>query len=113
MERKDKKALIDAYKQKKAVGGIFLIENTKTGRAMLLPSSDPEGTKNRFNFARETRTAPHLAITDWGDGTDFKVTLLDSMELDKEWDRQRVKKELSALTDLWREKFSDYIWYGL
>ena len=111
MERKDKKALIDAYKQKKGLGGVFLIENTKTGRAMLLPSPDLEGTKNRFAFARESHTAMHLSITDWGDGSNFTITLLDSMELEREWDRQRVRDELAALTDLWHEKLGDRLWY--
>lgn len=111
MDRERKKELITSYKQQKAVAGLHLIENLSTGRALLLPTPNVAGAESRFAFGRGTGMSPHPAIKDWRDGVDFRITLLDTLEIEDDWDRRRIKEELQTLSELWREKLGERDWY--
>ena len=111
MERERKRELIAAYKQREIQGGLHLIENRQTGRALLLPTPNLAGAESRFAFCHKTHTSPHPKIKDWGDGADFRITLLDTLDLEEDWDRRRVRQELAALSELWQEKLAGRDWY--
>lgn len=111
MENERKKQLIAAYKQRRAAGGLHLLENIASGRCLLLPTPDVAGAENRFAFARKTKTPPHPKVKDWGDGSGFRITLLDTLEKEEDWDNRQYREQLQALAALWREKLEPREWY--
>lgn len=111
MDHEKRKALAAAFKQKKVSGGIHLVENTATGRCLLLPTPNLDGAENRFAFARKTHFPPHPKLYDWGDGSAFTITLLDTLEKEEDWDEYRFRRALRELAALWQEKLSPREWY--
>ena len=112
MEKEEKKIRIANYKEKKSIGGVQMIRNTKNGKALLLPTPNAEGAENRFAFALATGGCIHPKLqADWGKGGPFTCVILDTLEKEEDWDNRRFREELEVLCALWMEKFPEQTWY--
>ncbi len=49
-----KKELKARYKDRRIIGGVFVIRNTATNKLFLDSTTDLQGSKNRFAFAQQT-----------------------------------------------------------
>jgi hypothetical protein len=54
MDKQDRKKITDAYKARRALGGVFAVRNSANGKALVLAVTDLQGSKNRFEFAQQT-----------------------------------------------------------
>jgi len=61
-----KKVLKAQYSDREIIGGVFLIRNTISGKALLDSSVDIRGSKNRFEFAQMTGSCVNPKKDKWG-----------------------------------------------
>ena len=111
MDHENRRKLRDNYMQRKVTGGVFLLENTSNGRCMLITANEIAGMRNRFEFAKKTKSAFHPKLTDWGDGSSFSFTLLDELERKEDCSTRDFQEQLKVLTELWRDNLGDRDWY--
>jgi isocitrate dehydrogenase len=54
MDKQDRKKIIDSYKARRAVGGVFAVINSANGKRFVSAATDLQGSKNRFEFSQAT-----------------------------------------------------------
>ncbi len=107
-----KKELIRDYKEKKQLGCVYLLKNQQNGKALLLTAADLAGAENRFHFAQQTRSCVHPKLQqDWGDGSQFVMELVETLERPEDGDNKSFAGELKELAQLCKEKFPGQAWY--
>ena len=103
------RALLEAYKARKVVGGVCAIRNETSGRTLVYPAADLQGQRNRFRFSVTTNTCVHAALAaDWrslGPG-EFSFQALEELERGPEQTEAAFKADLEALAEIWREKLA-------
>lgn len=103
------KELISAYRERTVVGGVCLIRNTVTGRCLFIPSANPEGQRNRFQFAYSTDTCLHPSLrSDWQShgSASFAFSCLETLEKKPEQTDRQFQEELNLLADIWRARLT-------
>jgi len=107
--KKTKKELTSAYKQKPEEGGVFLIRNTATGKVLLDSSPNLAGQKNRFEFAKATKSCIHKKLEkDWktyGCGA-FEFEVLEELRQGDAQSSSEFAEDVKTLLEIWEEKFS-------
>ena len=102
-----RKTLINDYKQRKIIGGVFKVTNTVTGRYLLDSAADIQARQNAFNFSVTTNNAfDYKMRKDWqesGAGV-FKFEVLDSIEKKESQSREQFMEDLKTLEQIWMEK---------
>jgi hypothetical protein len=68
MDKKDRKKIIDSYKERRAVGGVFAVRNSANGRSYVSMTTDMQGSVNRFEFSQATGSCAFKPMQD-----DFKA----------------------------------------
>jgi hypothetical protein len=107
MSSSRRKELKQAYKLQMQPMGIFVIRNLVTGKTLLDSSNNLPAIINRHRFALQlgAHTNKELMV-DWHlygeEGFVFEVVDEIKQSTDPAYD---YKAELSALLDLWREKY--------
>jgi len=95
------------YLEREVVGGVFLIENTVTGKALLDSSVDIQGSKNRFEFAQSTGSCvvPKLQ-SDWNEhgGSSFVFKVLELLTKNDSQTKEEFKADIVVLEEMWSEK---------
>lgn len=110
----NKKELIDAYKNRKQIGGICKITNTKTGKIFLFTTADTIGSKNRFEFSKKTGSAINLKLqADWNlYGEDvFEFEIIEQLEKNLDQTVKEFNEDLNELLELYIQKFSNVDMY--
>ncbi len=108
MKPQNKKDLIEAYKQRKQIGGVYAVTNKATGKALVLASAEIGGIQKRYEFAEATGGCfhpklQHDAKTYGNDAFSFAV--LETIERkDTQTDRE-FAEDLEVLLALWLEKY--------
>ena len=103
------RALLEAYKTRKVVGGVCAIRNETTGRTLVYPAADPKGQHNRFRFSVSTNTCVHAALAaDWRSlGPEaFSFRVLEELERGPEQTEAAFRADLETLAEIWREKLA-------
>lgn len=104
-----KKELKAAYKERPTTGGVYAIRCGPTGRVFLYAAPNPQGQQNRFGFSQSTGTCIHAALApDWRayGSAAFSFAVLETLDMGPAQSTQDFHADLSALTDIWREKLS-------
>lgn len=108
MDRQNRKELIQNYKDRKVIGGIYCIKNTVNNKVLLQSTVDLQGGLNRFEFAKNTGSCVSLFLQkDWAAfGKDvFIVEVLDRLEKSNEQTQKEFLKDIKDLEEIWKEKF--------
>lgn len=110
MDAGKRKALKDAYKEKKAVGGVCVIECAGNHKKLLQASRDVEGLRHRFDFAKKINSCPDPSLRgEWerygGDSFTFRV--LETLEKGEAQSDADFRDDVNTLLKLWREKISE------
>jgi hypothetical protein len=103
----DKKELINEYKQRKIVGGVFRVVNTKTGKYLLDYATDLQAKQNSFSFMVATNASfDYKMDKDWKElgAQAFKFEVLDSLEKKKDQTQEQFVEDLKTLMAMWVEK---------
>lgn len=110
MERQNRKAQKDAYKQRKMIGGVCAIKNDRTGRVLLIAATDVEGMAKRFEFAYKTGTGFHPKLQKdfliYGEDA-FSFSTVETLEKKETQTDREFHEDLETLLELWRTKYAE------
>lgn len=100
-----RKAITQAYKERKLHGGVYTITNTVSGKYLIGHAADLASVRNRFQFALMTGSAvdPRLR-QDWNElgATAFAFQVLEELEQQPDQTRAEFLDDLKTLEQLWR-----------
>ncbi len=109
-----KKEIIAAYKEKKSVGGVYIIRNITSGKIFIDMTPNMQGMLNRFEFAKKTKTPFTIKFqSEWQNEKDdaFEIEILEEIEMGVDQTRKSFKEDLETMKNLWKEKFSGNKFY--
>lgn len=108
MKNSSRKEMLNAYKERKIIGGICAIKNTINGKMLLLSVTDLQGYKNRFRFSQVTGgSCLDLRLQkDWKEfGIEaFSLEVLEELEKKDTQTPKEFNDELKILKEIWLEK---------
>jgi hypothetical protein len=104
-----RKELKAQYKERKVIGGVFVIRNTATGKLFLDATTDLQGSKNRFAFAKQTGSCTDLKLqSDWAKqgASAFALEVLEELEKGDAQTNAEFAADVKTLKELWAEKLA-------
>lgn len=105
MEKENKKAAIKAYKERRAVGGVYSITNTQTGEKHLFSTTDLHGAENRFKLTVQTGSCCVLSMQkEWNayGAEAFCFEVMESLEQGELQESREFREDVKALLELWQ-----------
>lgn len=102
-----KKEMIAAYKEKKSVGGVYIIRNLTSGKIFLDTTPNIQGMLNRFEFSQKTKSPFTIKFQkEWQNekDDDFGIEILEEIEMGVDQTKKSFKEDLETLKKLWEEK---------
>lgn len=97
------------YKESRPEAGVYRVVNPAADRSYLASSTNLRSARNRFEFARGTRSPAGIHFTlkdtitaDEMPGLTFEV--LETLPADPAASPRKIAEELATLEQLWREK---------
>lgn len=107
MNHERRKELLEQYKQRTVVGGIYRIRNSVTGHTYINWDDDLQGAENRHRFSVSTNTCilPEMR-EDWlaHGAASFTFDRLEELEKNAEQTREEFRADLETLFEIWSEK---------
>ncbi|MDR2560218.1 MAG: GIY-YIG nuclease family protein, partial [Holophagales bacterium] len=83
MKNYRKKELQAQYKDREIIGGVYIIKNELNGKILFAGSSDLQGSKNRFEFSKQTGSCVDMKLQkDWSKqgGEQFVFEVLEELK---------------------------------
>lgn len=114
METIQKKEIKKAYQQKKTIGGIYAIQNTKTDKWLIKESYNMAASKNLFEFSLCINDCPEEKLKqDWLQygSNNFCFVILEELEKGENQTRKAFGEDLKELLQLWLTKLEDKTLY--
>ncbi len=102
-----RKTLINEYKQRKIIGGIYRVTNTQNGMYLLDYALNLQAKQNAFNFMAYSGSSFHYKLKkDWAafGGKAFIFEILETIEKKKEQTQDEFIDDLKTIAQLWSEK---------
>lgn len=113
-EKSKRKELAADYKSRKVIGGIYIIKNTENSKVLLEGSTDLQGIKNRFDFAKKMDSSISMKLQrDWTTfGKDaFQLEILEELKKNDNQTDQEFADDIQMLKEIWLDKLGDTIFY--
>jgi hypothetical protein len=109
VDKARRKALTEQFQQAPPEAGVYRILNLRSGRALLGSTANLAGIRNRFEFARSSKSPAALdrrlqedvASLGWDA---FSLEVVDTIDVTPVMTREEVAADLATLEALWREK---------
>ena len=111
---KTKKELREQYSNRDIIGGVYVIKNTLNNKALLLSTTDLQGSKNRFDFAQKTGSCIDLKLqSDWNKqgGGQFVFEALEELKKGETQTAEGFKADVDLLKDIWQDTLSGADFY--
>lgn len=108
MEKQSKREILAQYKNRKVIGGVFVIKNNVNGKMLVLSAADLDGFKNRFAFSQSTGSCVNFKIQkDWDEfgAKAFEFEVLEELEKQEIQTDKEFGDDIKVLKDIWFEKF--------
>jgi len=102
-----RKTLITEYKQRKIIGGIYRITNTRNGMYLLDYATNIQAKQNAFEFMSLSDSCFDYRLKKDRDAFGIKVfsfEILERIERKKEQTQEQFTDDLKMLAQLWSEK---------
>ena len=109
MSDSSRKERIRQYKERKRVGGVYVIKNTQNGKMLINSAADLRTAENRFEFARTTGSCIDLKLRpDWDrqNGSGFVFEVLEESEKGESQTEAEFRADIELLKEMWIEKLS-------
>ena len=111
MDANKRQMMKEAYQKRVSAGGVYVIENTATGKKLLVAETDLKGAENKFKFIQMTdSTCPYGKLSaDWRKygAKAFVFNVLEKIEQKEDQTREEFLEDLQLLEELWREKIPE------
>lgn len=107
MNPANRKEMVEAYKQREVVGGVYAICCQPTGKRMIETTTDLKGIRNRFDFSVNMNTCIHHVLQgDWKayGASAFSFEVLETVPKKEEESMEDYQKGLKLLRDMLREE---------
>lgn len=104
-----KKAGRAAYKERKIIGGIYVIRNSDSGKILIDSAIDLQGRKNRFEFSQKTGSCVELKLQkEWAilGKEKFIFEVLEELEKGETQSMEEFKGDIEVLKLMWMEKLA-------
>ena len=105
-----RKELQEAYKNRKIVGGVYKIINTKTGKYFLSWTNNIESKCTAFEFAKKANNCflPHLQKewTQYG-GDIFTIEVVEQLDKKKDQTMDSFQEDIKVVCEMWKENDPD------
>ena len=114
MPGQSRKELLEAYKHRKVVGGVYAVTNQRTGRMLVMSAQDLNGIRRRYEFAVAIGSCfhPKLQADVNVYGTDaFEFAVLEELVKKETQTDRDFADDLETLRALWLEKYDPAILY--
>ena len=102
-----RKTLINEYKQRKIIGGIYRVTNTCNGMYLFGCATNLQAKQNAFDFMVSSGSCFHYKLKkDWAafGGKAFNFEMLEALEKKKDQTNDEFIDDLKVLAQLWSEK---------
>jgi hypothetical protein len=102
-----KKTLLNEYKQRKVMGGVFKVTNTKNGRYLLDYAMNPQARQNSFQFMSSLGSCFDYRLKDDWEACGsqaFVFEILETITKKDTQDQEEFMIDLQTLALLWGEK---------
>ncbi|HYL42413.1 MAG TPA: GIY-YIG nuclease family protein [Ktedonobacteraceae bacterium] len=100
-----RKEIINEYKERKLLGGVYTITNTLNGKYLIDYAANLKSVQNRFQFAVTTGSTVHPKLQkDWEElgAKAFALKVLEELEQKPEQSQAEFMDDLKTLEQLWR-----------
>ena len=114
MNEPTKKELRAQYKEREIVGGVYIIRNTLSNRLYLDATLDLRGSRNRFEFARETGSCVYPKLqNDWTkqEGRHFEFQVLEELKRIPTQSDTEFQADIELIKQICLEKLSQDDFY--
>lgn len=109
MDAGKKKEIINEYKRKDVVGGVYCVECAPAGKKWIKSTRDLASMKSRFDFSQAINSCPEPimreAWTKYG-GKSFTFTVLENLEKGKDQTDKEYADDLDVLLEICKEKYN-------
>lgn len=106
----DKKNLINQYKSRTKIGGVYAIKNNLLNKWYVDATPDLAAAENRFNFFGSTQMKVEQDYkAQKGEGFTFEV--LEELKKGETQSDKEFKADLTLLKNIWLEKLSSQALY--
>ena len=105
-----KKELQVQYKERKIIGGVYIIRNTLNNKLLLGATGDLQSSKNRFDFEQKTGSCVDMKLQkDWAaqGSSSFTFEVLEELEKGETQTQTEFKADIDLLKEIWIEKLSN------
>jgi hypothetical protein len=100
-----RKEIINEYKERKSLGGVYRITNTLSGKYLLGYAANLKSVQNHFQFAITTGSSIHPKLQkDWQElgAQAFTLEILEELEQKPGQSQAEFLDDLKTLEQLWR-----------
>ncbi len=112
--KKTKKELQAQYKERKVIGGVYIIKNKETGQLFLASTPDMQGSQNRFEFSQKIGSCVQMKLQkDWAAyGPDaFVFEILEEIKKGDAQTQEEFSEDVKLLKEIYMEKLADSQFY--
>lgn len=103
MDKKNRKGLLQSYKERSVIGGVYAIVNTVNGKRLLGMTTDMQGSRNRFEFAQNVGSCVHPRLQDdwvkYG-GHAFRFDEMETLEKKAEQNDNDFLQDIESLYEI-------------
>lgn len=100
MDKQSRKKIIDSYKARRAVGGVFAVRNAANGKRLVQPTADMQGSRNRFEFSQATGGCAFMPLQEdfkkYGAGA-FSYEVIEELEQKEGQNYASFKRDIDEL----------------
>ncbi len=100
MDKSSRKEMLQNYKNRKVIGGVFAIDNDENGKSLVLWAADLQGSRNRFEFAKATGSCTYKQLQQDFDrfGAEaFSFRIIEELEKKDTQTGDNFQEEIKAL----------------
>ncbi len=100
MDKQTRKQILDSYKARRAVGGVFAVRNSANGKSLIQFTTELQGSLNRFQFSQMTGGCSYKVLQEdyqkYGSGA-FTIDVLEELIQKEGQTEQDFRREIEAL----------------
>jgi len=107
VKNQNRKEMLMTYKERKVIGGVYVIKNTENGKMLLLSGTNLQSCKNRFEFSQKTGSCVNLKLQqDWKKlgGDIFTFEILEEVEKKDTQTEKEFIEDIKLLEQILIEK---------